>query len=113
MTTPELHASEFTQRPATSTGRWAGRSCLIAIAAILAVNIAINPFENEAPGAVGDIRDVARATLGVIFVLSGFAALVLAARSLMARERSFVVWAALIIGVLVTTLMIAEFTVME
>lgn len=104
------HVSRFSERPATSVGHWAGRTALIAFATIFTSAVVNVVFEgpNESTA-----DDVFKLTVVTIFTLSGVSALVLSVRSLMLRERSFAVWAALVVGLLATLLMIAEFTVME
>lgn len=107
---PAGHTSHFFARPATRAGNRAGVLALISFAALLTSAVGVNAFERRA---LGDVFDVVKPLLIVIFALSGFGALALSLRGLKGGERSYVVWAAFVVGLFATALMIAEFTVME
>ncbi len=93
------------ERPATGAGRWAGWLALVAFATLFTSAIVNMAFES--------VSDVVRLTVVAIFALSGLGALALSVRRLMMRERSIVVWAAFVVGLFATALMIGELTFLE
>lgn len=113
VTTLVPHAGRFFARPATSAGLWAAWMSLTAVAALIASVIVANTFERHAPGTVYDVMHVTRLIIGVIFVVSGLCAFALSLRGLMRGERSIFAWAALVVGLFATTLIVGEFTFLE
>lgn len=82
---------------------------LTAFAAISASIILHAIFERQD----STIFDVVRVVVGTIFAVSGISAFALSLRSLIKGERSIIIWAAFVVGVFATTLIVAEFTLME
>lgn len=97
----------------SSGAQWAARSAAVAILAFITLVAISLLFETHTAGTVNDIIEIVRLIIGLVFTLSGVAALALSARSLISGEHSGLLWAAFVIGLLATLLMVGEFTVLE
>lgn len=100
---PQPYASPFFSLPVTGSGRWAGWITLTAAASVIVANV----FFSDSSG----LYEVMRVSFVLIFMVSAIAALALTLRAIIVgRERSFVVWIALVICLPSTATTIAELT---
>jgi hypothetical protein len=99
--------------PTSRSGKWAARSALTAVAALV-VSVGLTAaFDRGGSGTVYDVTGVVRAVFIVAFWVAGIGALPLSLRSLQRGDHSIFVWAALAVGVAATLLLIGELTVFE
>lgn len=84
---------------------------MVAAGTFILASVVSAIFGRRDSGTVDDVLRVTGPIIGVLFAVSGIAALVLAIRGLRAGDRSIPVWAALAMGSLVAIFLIGEILV--
>ncbi len=91
--------TSFRMRPASRSGRWAGRFLIGAAGIWIAASVLSALFGRSSGGLSEDVLRITGPLIGVAFVGSGIGALATSVHAIVAhRERSWVVWLGLLIG---------------
>ena len=99
----------FLSTPGTSAGRWAARMLAVVFGILVVSSILSGAFGRGDHGVVTDVLRVAGPLIGISFAVSGISALVLSLRALIiGRERSILVWCALLFGIFTLVFMAGE-----